>query len=232
MSIRPHLNLYPHLYSHLFRLAPRHLARLMALMRPRLMYLTAHCQSAVMALPPVFSSPNPAAAYCCPGPPYVLHPAPHLAPHLAMPRRRQTPQTILLPRPATNFAMGFATGFGPNSELDFAAMFPQRLVAAADSVKTPDFAAAFLRMAQMTAHLFAVSRPPAPAMILAMVPATILAARFAMSPAWRASVTTHQTMCPLPEAVRLQKKVAVARCLGLSALLACLAATLVNQNQT
>jgi len=48
----------------------------------------------------------------------------------------------------------------------------------------------------------------------------------------QASVTTRQATTPPPEVVRPQKMVAVARFLGLSALLACLAATLVNQNQT
>ena len=209
-----------------------HLMRLTA----QTLMMTAHCRSVVTALPPVFSMSDPVAGYYCPVPQYVLHPAPYLV----MPRRRQIPQTILLPRPATNFATGFGLdsalnfgvnsvlGFGPNFGPDFAAMCPQRLVSAADSAQKTEVAAVFLRVMRVTL--------PSVAAYLVTIPVRFVTRPVSAYPAahlrLQAPVTTHQATTPPPEAVRLETMVAVARFLGLSALLACLAATLVNQNQT
>jgi len=212
----------------------------MALMYPHLtrltvqtLMMTAHCRSVVTALPPVFSMSDPVAGYYCPVPQYVLHPAPYLV----MPRRRQIPQTILLPRPAMNFATGFGLdsalnfgvnsvlGFEPNFGPDFAAMCPQRLVSAADSAQKTEVAAVFLRVMRVTL--------PSVAAHLVTIPVILPVSAYpAAHLRLQASVTTHQATTPPPEVVRLETMVAVARFLGLSALLACLAATLVNQNQT
>lgn len=198
-----------------------HLMRLTA----QTLMMTAHCRSVVTALPPVFSMSDPVAGYYCPVPQYVLHPAPYLV----MPRRRQIPQTILLPRPATNFATGFEPDFAVNSavnsELGFAAMCPQRLVAAADSAQKTEVVAVFLRVMLVTL--------PSVAAYLVTIPVILPVSAYpAAHLRLQASVTTHQATTPPPEVVRLETMVAVARFLGLSALLACLAATLVNQNQT